>query len=438
MAFGMFNWSAGDLGSAMLETMTNWIAGEERKSGVDPASVQNQYNQQRNDVRSKVSNIGFQGEYRPHSVNGQDDFDKPSTKELRDKVDKIDITAVDNLANAWTQIGTRAETSLTNFTNAMKRATDEGIWSGASRNAVAKAVSDYGTEAVQLANAAKLTANKVLELKTGLEPTKALVPHAPELRSNVENARHWIAGRGWRNNDEAENTAHAEAVRVLKTVYAPVIKESDTNVPVIPKPTNPTSNNPTDEPTGGTPTPSSSKNPSTNQPSNQPTDTDPQNQNPSENPSTNPQSTQQDSSTSPQSTSTGSQQQNSKTDSPATNPAGTNPSSANPSSGTPRSGTPRSGSPGSGSPGSGSPSAGRSVAASPVAAGVSAGSGTSASAANAGRNGMGGMGSPGSRGGGKDDESTKGIPDYLINQQNGEELTGLDSMPGTVPPVIGE
>lgn len=51
---------------------------------------------------------------------------------------------------------------------------------------------------------------------------------------------------------------------------------------------------------------------------------------------------------------------------------------------------------------------------------------------------MSGMGSPGSRGGKDENESTKGVPDYLINQQNGEELTGLDSAPKTVPPVIGE
>ncbi|MET7772821.1 hypothetical protein [Nocardia sp. NPDC005366] len=438
MGFGMFEWSAGDLGSSMLESLTDLIAGEERKPGIDPAAVQNKYNQQRDGVRNDASSIGFQGAYRPRSVNRTDDFDKPNTAELRAKVDKIDIAAVDNLATAWSEIGKRAETSLTNFTNAMKRATDEGIWRGASRDAVAKAVSDYGTEAVQLSNAAKLTANKVAELKSGLEPTKALVPHAPDLRSNVENARHWIAGRGWRGNEEAEDTAHAEAKRVLESVYTPVIHETDTNVPVIPKPTNPTSNNPGDVPTGGSPTQPSSKSPTANQPSGQPSKTDdPQTENPAETPATNPQSTEQDSPTSSQSANPSSQQPTSKTDSPATTPASANPTGANPTSATPGSrGTRGTGSPGSGSP-SGTPSPGRSVTGTPVAAGVSASTGTNVAASTAGRNGMSGMGSPGSRGG-KDDESTKGIPDYLINQLNGEELTGLDSIPGTVPPVIGE
>jgi hypothetical protein len=45
---------------------------------------------------------------------------------------------------------------------------------------------------------------------------------------------------------------------------------------------------------------------------------------------------------------------------------------------------------------------------------------------------------PGAAGKGKDDErQTSGVKDYLINKQNGEEVTGLDSIPKSVPPVIG-
>ena len=45
------------------------------------------------------------------------------------------------------------------------------------------------------------------------------------------------------------------------------------------------------------------------------------------------------------------------------------------------------------------------------------------------------MGAPGARGG-SDDERTKGVPDYLITQENGELLIGTDGL-RTVPPVIG-
>ncbi|WP_280259543.1 hypothetical protein [Nocardia abscessus] len=49
----------------------------------------------------------------------------------------------------------------------------------------------------------------------------------------------------------------------------------------------------------------------------------------------------------------------------------------------------------------------------------------------------GGM-APGARGGKSDDETSKGIPDYLITQEHGDELIGLDDPPRTVPPVIGD
>lgn len=420
----MFEWSAGDLGSAMLGSLTDWIAGEERKPGVDPATVQTKYNQQRDGVRSAANGIGFHGDYRPRSVKSRDDFDTPTTAQLREKVDKIDITAVDNLATAWNEIGKRAETSLDTFNKAMERATHESIWKGASRNAVAKAVGDYSTQAVQLANAAKLTGSKVAELKTGLEPTKALVPHAPDLRSNVENARHWIAGRGWRDNDEAESTAHAEAVRVLRTVYAPVIEETDTNVPVIPKPDNPTAK-PGDTPGAG-PGNSPGSSPSGISPgSNQPTEK--QEKSTDESSSTDPSSTQStDSSTTPSTTSS-TEPTTTKPDTTATNPSSTTTSTGSPTG----SGTP------SGTPGTNNQSPGRTVTGTPAGAATSAAA-TTTTAATTGRKGMSGMGSPGSRGGKDENESTKGVPDYLINQQNGEELIGLDSAPKTVPPVIGE
>ncbi|MFX0574857.1 hypothetical protein [Nocardia nepalensis] len=418
----MFNWSAGDLGSAMLESLTDWIAGEERQPGVDPAAVQSKYNQQRDGVRSAANGIGFHGDYRPRSVKSRDDFDSPTTAQLREKVDKIDITAVDNLATAWNEIGKRAETSLNTFTKVMERATDEGIWKGASRNAVAKAVGDYSTQAVQLANAAKLTGSKVAELKTGLEPTKALVPHAPDLRSNVENARHWIAGRGWRDNDEAESTAHAEAVRVLRTVYAPVIEETDTNVPVIPKPDNPTAK-PGGTPTGG-PGTSTGGGPGTT-PGTQPTEKQ-EPKSTEQSPSTNPSSTQStDGSTTPSST-TSTEPTTTKPDTTSTNPSSTT------TTGSPT----RSGSP-SGTSGTTSGSPGRTVTGTPTGT-AAATTAAATTAATTGRSGMSGMGSPGSRGGKDENESTKGVPDYLINQQNGEELTGLANAPKTVPPVIGD
>ncbi|WP_280260747.1 hypothetical protein [Nocardia abscessus] len=52
---------------------------------------------------------------------------------------------------------------------------------------------------------------------------------------------------------------------------------------------------------------------------------------------------------------------------------------------------------------------------------------------------MPGMMAPGARGKGDDDKEHQ-TKDYLVNQRNGEELTGLgaENRVKSVPPVIGE
>ncbi|MBF6471307.1 MULTISPECIES: hypothetical protein [Nocardia] len=434
----------GQLGSTVLRNVTNWISGEELQPDVDPAAVQDRYNQQRDGVRSRAAGVGFQGEFRPREVLDADEFERHDVATLRQKVDQIDLKAVSDLVTAWNTIAERHQTSLTTFTQAMARATDDGVWRGEARNAAASAVGDYAAQGAQVSNAARLTSSKLAELSTGLEPTKQLVPHAPEHRSGVDNALAWVAGRGWRNDDVAEYNAKTEALRVLRTVYAPVVMESDTNVPVIPRP-NPTSN-PSGVDNGTIPQGTTSGNPSgtSSSPSSNPADT-----NSTDDP-TSPSSTQPSDTTSeaPESTSTDPSSTTQDSTTPAsTTPASTTPSSTTPTPsttpstpgtpGTPHLGTP--GSPGSptnpGAPGVSVPP--RAASNTPNAAAAAAAR-TGTSTGRAGMSGMPGGMAPGARGGKSDDETSKGIPDYLITQEHGDELIGLDDLPGTVPPVIGD
>ncbi|MGW4091861.1 hypothetical protein [Nocardia sp. NPDC004750] len=428
------------LGSAMWRSLTNWIAGEELQPDADVAGVQDKYNRQRDGVRSRASDVGFQGDFRPREVLDADEFERHDVATLRQKVDQIDLKAVTDLVTAWNTIADRHRTSLETFKTAMERATDDSVWRGEARNAAASAVRDYATQGAQVSNAARLTGNKLAELLTGLEPTKQLVPHAPEHRSGWDNMRAFVAGRDWRNDDVAEYNAKTEALRVLRTVYAPVVMESDTNVPVIPRPasaTNPGGIGDGSSPRGtnnGTGNPSGTSSPSsdrsgtdstedpTSQSSNQPSDDASKT---SESTSADPASTKQDSTTPASTTSS------------STTPASTTPTpSASPTTpGSPHLSTP--GSPGSptgpGAPGVSVPSKGTPNSTNAVPAAARTGT----SPGRAGTSGMGGM-APGARGGKSDEESTKGIPDYLITQEHGNELTGLDELPGTVPPVIGD
>ncbi|MGQ4599237.1 hypothetical protein [Nocardia sp. R6R-6] len=428
------------LGSIVLRNVTDWIAGEELRPEVDPYSVQDTYNRQRDGVRSRAADIGFQGRFRPREVLDSDEFEKYDVATLRSKVDHVDLNAVSDLIASWNNIADRAKASLDDFTKEMARGTDASVWRGAARDSAAGAVSDYATQGAQVSNAARLTSNKLAELLTGLEPTKQLVPHAPEHRSGFDNLRSVLAGRDWRNDDVAEYNAKTEALRVLRTVYAPVVLESDTNVPVIPRPApvaNPGDTNPggpaprsTNIGTGnpsGTPSPGSNP-PDANSIDDSATPASPQS---TDNPAGTPQSRRPD----PESTTPASTTPASTT--PASTTAPGTPASPNPSTpgspGSPSSPT------GPGTPGVPAPPPGRSMSGtqnSPGAVPAVARSGNPS-----GRPGMAGMPggmAPGARGGKSDDESSKGIPDYLITQEHGNELTGLDDLPRTVPPVIGD
>lgn len=153
------------MGSAMLESLTDWIAGEEREPGIRPGDIQGQFNRQREDVRGKADDAGFEGAFHPQEVLKQDEFEKDDVATLRTKVDAIDLTAVGNLITAWQAVGDRARASLDTFTAAITRLTEDGVWRGASSDAAVAGVRDYTSHGAQLPNAAVLTSNKLADSK---------------------------------------------------------------------------------------------------------------------------------------------------------------------------------------------------------------------------------------------------------------------------------
>ncbi|OBA61079.1 hypothetical protein A5780_20115 [Nocardia sp. 852002-20019_SCH5090214] len=421
------------------EVLTNWTQGRDPSHIQNPYELQGKFNTTRDSVRNDARAIGFEGDFRTPSVQTTDNFERHDLATLREKVDKIDLEAVNNLKDAWNKIGTQETTSLTTFQQAMGKATNEGIWRGQSRNAAAKAVTDYTSQASKVAKAAALTSNKLSELATGLAPTKTLVPHVPGHRSGVSNAVNLVVGKGWRDDVTAYNNAYTEAKRVLTTVYAPVVHESDTGVPVIPKPNTQDPAGPGDQP------PPSSWRPGGNGPgpsgpggthdTNQPKPGD-QNQNGQ---GSNSQTSQSNPSGNGQTDGSQNAGDQARTDpSSATTPSGLDPSSLG-SSGSSLPGGSGSGL-GGGLGGTNGPNGHGSSVPGGVQPGALAGAGgrATASAARAGASGMPGMGGAGRGKGDKEEERTKSVADYLINQENGDELTGIPDLPKTVPPVIGE
>ncbi|MFR9751223.1 hypothetical protein ACL02S_09315 [Nocardia sp. 004] len=474
MTYPYYNYTPKTLGSAMLRSITDWISGEELQAEVDPFAVQGRYNEQRDGVRSRLADIGFQGDFWPREVLDADEFEGYDVATLRGKVDRIDLALVSDLVAAWRNVGTGHQESLDEFVEAMDKVTDASVWRGAARDAAASAVHDYAAQGAQVSNGARLTSNKVEELQTGLAPTKQLVPYAPEHRSGMDNFRSFFAGRGWRNDDVAEYNAKAEALRVLRTVYAPVVMESDTDVPLIPRPA------PSTHPDGGTggaggpgtggtgtggggiggfgaggidtggTSSSGAQSPGSDIPGDQGNSTSPTN---AEQATADPGGTQPSAATDPASTAPASTTSASAPGASSSQdfrtPGGFG-GSGNPGSYGGTGGQGNYGGPGGqgnyggfGGPGGSSgvsvPPQGRSTPGVPNPLGPAAAAARAGSAP--GRPGMAGMPggmAPGARGGKTDDESSKGIPDYLITQEHSDELTGLGDLPKTTPPVIGE
>jgi len=146
----------------------------------DIADIQDRYNDQRTTNRQKAAELGFDGEYRPNMVTKTDDFEG-TVAELRAKVDKIDLDAVNDLIGAWNEIATRNSTSLDEFRKQLTRGMAPEVWSGAAATAAAEAVAAYDATGKRVTTAAALTKSKLDELRTGSNRPSALFRSSPNI-----------------------------------------------------------------------------------------------------------------------------------------------------------------------------------------------------------------------------------------------------------------
>ncbi|WP_433600798.1 hypothetical protein ACQPXH_02985 [Nocardia sp. CA-135953] len=404
--------------------------------------AQEQWNRDRDWIyKTESGYIGFDGETQPPHITTPDSYDHLTLEQMQTAVSAMKPKLVDDAVTMWANIGA----DLTGTFEVFKREFGRTItgqnghagWTGAAAQAATTAVNNYYDKSVPLAQAATLTSLKLSEMKTGLEQTQALMPGLTE--------RPDIAGKtlpkdGVMKTGEYTSTeAEQEGRRILRTVYGQVAGQTDVGVPYMP--TAPTI---TDGPgpvipgvdSGGTHGPSGSDDGSSDsggdgsdgssnqgQGSGQQAGTD-------TTPSTASPDATTAAGTAPQSTTATTQSTSPTTAAPSTSTPSLNTPGIGTTTGRPTStGTP-------GTPGTTQPSPGRSIAGTPTTATTTSAATTRQSTGTSGRSGMSGMGAPG-QSKGNDDDRKKSVPDYLITAEHGEQLTGLDSQPKTVPPVIG-
>ncbi|MFF7943088.1 hypothetical protein ACFZC5_25545 [Nocardia gamkensis] len=359
--------------------------------------------------------------------------------DLYQRVQAMSINDVVALHQRWESIRNRLEQGLQGFGPEIGKAM-EGKWEGAAAKAAADGIKEYVDKSSGLIGSVQIVAEKVKIIRSGIEVTRPAVQEAPG-HTWTSDVASWVPGPTWKLNQHRDDAAHDASVNVVKNVFYPAVREADTGVPLVPKPYNPVHGS-GDQPSASNNgwQPSSSR----NDVGDKPTAGDPSQPSATEDTpestvtsGTNPAAEQQNSAEEPATTPAG---RNPSTQ-PASTSAATDPSLTRP--GTPSPGSPGTPSPGTsnpGVPGLGTPAPGRSIKAVPaVPNGIPAAASARPSTGRPGTSGMPGMMSPGSRGKGDDDKEHQ-TKDYLVNQRNGEELTGLgaENRVKSVPPVIGE
>ncbi|MGQ4614752.1 WXG100 family type VII secretion target [Nocardia sp. R7R-8] len=350
-------------------------------------------------------------------------------------------------ANAFTQADAywKARNEWEDGVNTFARSIQASIaqaWSGPAAEQSKNAIAKYTNDALNLTNSLEELFCRVRDAATAISNTKKAIPDTVDF-SWDERVFHWTR---WILSDD-RSRAEQTAREAMTQHYVQPFSEMDGKIPVLPTPVGPTASVDIPAPPPGGYHSGETGGPNPNDPGQRPGSTysgvpgdkdgdgKPDEQQPTTDES---KQDQQSSDTTPSNTSTAP----AGVDPTSTAPTTTDPTKTDPTKTVPTStGTPHSpGTPGTpGIPGTPSlPQPGRSVLGAPGTPGTTANPAAAAAtaASTRGMAGAPGMMSPGARGGAKDEESSHKIPDYLITQENTEELLG--ELPRTLPGgVIG-
>ncbi|MGY1896626.1 hypothetical protein ACW9HR_05495 [Nocardia gipuzkoensis] len=412
---------------------------EQSKSG-PPDSYANANGDQSPDAiaaRNRISEIlnGGSGiQFQSSQVPADSYMNPESLDDIYERVQAMDQSAVTGLHQMWEGLRNKLQDSQQEFGPAILTAIAEK-WQGGAATRAAEGIRKYADESEQLVASAQIVAEKVKLVRSAVEITKPAVQpdYQPTWTSDVAS---WVPGPTWKLNDHRREAATAANAHVINNVFYPAVKESDTQVPLAPRPRNPVSDPGANTPwtplgTSSLPSEQGSRSP------NRPTSDQPSNshdQGTSENPAD----------TSPATVDTTATPVFDPSRTSATVPAGVDPAATTPASTQP--GHPSSTVPGGpSSPGapSGAPPGGPGKS---VPGGPSTPAAPGAGLPGSGRPGASGMGGfpgmmpSGARGQRDDEKEHKSkISEALVSQEHGEELTGLDEAhrPKSVPPVLG-
>ncbi|MFD4182878.1 WXG100 family type VII secretion target [Rhodococcus sp. NPDC058514] len=214
-------------------------------TGTDPLGwaqdrdVQQDANRRRDDLYAERDAAGYTGRYDGSSVH-MENFDGMSHEEIKARLDSATPVGILEDCRMWRAAADRLQQSVSTFTGEIASAIGSG-WEGEAAGRASSGVSGYATGAADLQRAAVLIANKIEEAHSGIDQAKRRMPE-PEstnvldlLRSGIVTDPIGGVQRAFHKSEEARQ----EAIQVMKTEYAPVVQQADSQVPVLPPPHNP-------------------------------------------------------------------------------------------------------------------------------------------------------------------------------------------------------
>ncbi|MFF0546265.1 hypothetical protein [Nocardia thailandica] len=350
--------------------------------------------------------------------------------------EQIATEPANGAATKYREAGTEWSQALQAFNQRMQTAISSA-WEGASATAAAAAIRAYTIDADQLTSTFTTVSNQITAAATSAVDTKNALPGEVNPGTWDLDRMPWNKAVLRGRREDAEDQAR----EVMGNKYVTPFAGTDTAIPVLPVPA--TLTNPDSDPGGGLQTTSSgpagtsTTTSQTPQPQTTPSGGTPEN--PTDTTTGDEQTTTDDTDESTSTPST-TDENDEETDTtaasaePSTTTPGTSPSGSPTAGGSPSTGagSPNTGA-GSGLPGTGGlPSAGRSVpglgtTGTPLT--TTAGTGTT-TVGTRGMNGMPGMMGAGAGRRGRDDDNEHKIPDYLITDENTNELIG--ELPRTI------
>ncbi|MET4047463.1 MULTISPECIES: hypothetical protein [unclassified Rhodococcus (in: high G+C Gram-positive bacteria)] len=187
-------------------------------------------------VYQERDSYAYSGGYEPKAVFDDDPFEAMSHGEIFGKVEQFQPERAEESSNNWRAIGAHAAEGADQFAQAMA-AVNSTSWQGPSATAAVDGVQAYTKSTAELKTTAHLVANKLLEAYTGLQQTKASVP--PPLATGpfekvLDAVPGFIVPGALKQAQHAREEAEEAARQVMRSVYMPVVHQSDDQVPILP------------------------------------------------------------------------------------------------------------------------------------------------------------------------------------------------------------